>query len=60
VKPVSKPIRFLLSSKADHLKGNWFLWHCVAEMPDGTEAEGTVQADGQGEGVAEDTWEADL
>lgn len=37
--------------------GDWYLWSCRAEMPDGTEREGTVQADGQGLTVARETFE---
>lgn len=54
-----KPTKIYLESKVDHLKGNWFLWSCTADMPDGTSVEGAVQADGQGEMIAEETFEQD-
>lgn len=54
-----KPQDIRLDSKVDQYKGNWFLWSCIATMPDGTEIEGTVQADGRGNLIAEDTFEAD-
>jgi len=41
--------------KVGHLKGNWFDWH--VERSDGIH--GTMQADGQFEMKAEDTFEED-
>ena len=51
------PTRIHLEKKVDHLKGNWFEWSCTACMPDGKTVEGSVQADGQGEMIAEETFE---
>ncbi len=52
-------MKFHLTSKNDHLKGNWYEWFCQAELPDGTLIAGTVQADGYGEGIASETFEPD-
>lgn len=52
-----KPTAIHLKSIEGHLKGNWYEWQCTAEMPDGTEVDGYAQADGQGEGVAVETFE---
>ncbi len=52
-------MKFHLISKIDSIKSNWFLWEADRERTDGTLEHGTVQADYQGEGVAEETWEAD-
>jgi len=48
-----------LTGKCDQFKSNWFLWSCTATMPDGSEVDGQVQADYQGECIAEDAFEAD-
>jgi hypothetical protein len=52
-------MRHHLIRKIDSLKSNWFLWECDREQSDGTLEHGTVQADYQGDGVAEDSFEAD-
>jgi hypothetical protein len=52
-----KPTKIYLESKVDNLKSNWFVWSCTADMPDGKTVEGTVQADSQGEMIAEETFE---
>jgi len=51
--------RFELIRKIDHLDGNWYLWECLRENPDRSRTVGTIQADGQGEWIANDTFEKD-
>ena len=51
--------KFHLIRKIDSFKSNWFLWECDREYPAGVWKHGTVQADSQGECVAEETFEAD-
>ena len=51
-------VKIEIGQRIDHLKGNWYEWSCTAEMPDGTLVEGTVQADGTGEGMAVETFAA--
>ena len=48
-----------LVEKIDCLKSNWFVWQCEKELPDGTVIDGSVQADGYGIMIAEETFEAD-
>jgi hypothetical protein len=51
------PIKIYLERRLDSLRNNWFEWTCTAELSNGNSAEGTVQADGQGELIAEETFE---
>ncbi len=52
-------MRLLLANKIDHIKSDWWLWECDKEQDDGTLVHGTVQADGQQNLIAEETFEAD-
>lgn len=52
-----KPTTIYLERRLDALRNDWYEWTCTAEMPDGTSAEGTVQAAGDGELIAEETFE---
>ncbi len=55
----TKPLRVHTVSLCDHIKGNWYVWHCVAHMPDGRIIDGTVQADSAGDGADLETFEPD-
>lgn len=46
-----------LQEKIDHIKGNWFEWAALRNNPDGSQTEGTVQADGFGDMIAEESFE---
>jgi hypothetical protein len=50
---------FELQEKIDHIKGDWWLWTCVKHIPNGISVEGSVQADGSGEMVSEESFEKD-
>lgn len=52
-----KPTTIYLERRLDALRNDWYEWTCTADMPDGTSREGTVQAAGDGEMIAEDTFE---
>lgn len=56
---MNQPHRIHVTAKCDHLKGNWYVWYAEKELPDGTLINGTVQADGCGEGIALETFEPD-
>ncbi len=52
-------MRITLIRKVDGIKGNWYLWECEVELPTGETKTGSVQADGHGNLIAEETFEAD-
>jgi hypothetical protein len=45
-----------LLEKVDHIKSNWFEWAALRNEPDGSQTEGTVQADGSGDMIAEESF----
>lgn len=52
-----KTTTIYLERRLDALRNDWYEWTCTAELPDGTSAEGTVQAAGDGQLIAGETFE---
>jgi len=46
-----------LHSRLDSIKANWYEWQAVLIRPDGSVIEGTVQACGNGDLIAMETFE---
>jgi hypothetical protein len=51
--------KYHLISKDDHIKGDWWVWHCQKELLDGSLINGMIQGDGSGNSYAPETFEAD-
>lgn len=57
---IHKGFEYNLHEKVDHIKGNWFLWSVTRiELDTDIETEGSMQADGQRELIAWDSFEED-